>query len=201
MPLQHLVGGVELVGPAQVGEIAGVDDEVRPRRQRVDLGHRGAQALRHVRVRGLVEADVAVADLDEEQALAAGHRAVRRCARWQRAGLRDAGVQAPEQAGAGPGHALEEAAAVDAVVRRLKRLIRWSRCGRLRPVMAGAAWRFLVAWCALGRGAVGWMQYRGGRREIPGSRAFTRSPTRPSRTGNKRAAAAGMDDRRGCRDR
>ena len=68
-----------------------------------------------VRVGRLVEADVAVADLQEGEGRGAPRR---RPARWPRP--IDRGTpprQRPEDAGAGPGHAFEKAAPVDAVVR------------------------------------------------------------------------------------
>ena len=59
----------------------------------------------------LREADVAVADLDEREIAARrGRRPAPKAARRE-----DAAADRPEQAGAGPGHAFEEPAAVDAV--------------------------------------------------------------------------------------
>ena len=68
-PLEDLGDGVELLGCREVGEVAGVDQEVGSLRQGVDPGHgllkRGGHALL---VRVLAEPDVAVADLDEREA-------------------------------------------------------------------------------------------------------------------------------------
>ena len=52
-------------GLRQMADIAGVNDESRPLRQRVDISDCAAQAAYDVGVRVLVEADVRVTDLDE----------------------------------------------------------------------------------------------------------------------------------------
>ncbi|GAB4721756.1 hypothetical protein MOKP126_12920 [Mycobacterium avium subsp. hominissuis] len=63
----HLLGLVELLGRGQVGEIAGVDDEIRGVAQVVDLVDGPAEGARHVGVGGAGETEVAVADLGEPQ--------------------------------------------------------------------------------------------------------------------------------------
>src|SRR5206468_5480242 len=70
------------------------------------------EGARHVRVGCLAEADVAVADLSEGKIRLLRPTGVLA----QRAGGEDATGHRPGEAGAGPGHAAEKAAAVDAVV-------------------------------------------------------------------------------------
>ena len=85
--------------------------------QGVDLVDGELQGAGDVLVGGLVEADVAVADLDEAEGwmprVACGG-----AAGGKELGCGDAAGHGPEQAGSGPGHAAEEAAAVDPVVGR-----------------------------------------------------------------------------------
>ena len=64
---QHLLHLVELAGGGQVGEVAGVDDEIRCVAEVVDLVDRVAERAGDVRVGRAGEADVAVADLSEPQ--------------------------------------------------------------------------------------------------------------------------------------
>ena len=73
---------------------------IGPLRLRVDLRDRLAQAGDRVRVRRLVEADMAVADLHEAEGGIRLH-----CALQQRAGVRDAALHHPQRAGTGPRHA------------------------------------------------------------------------------------------------
>ena len=69
-PGQHLLDLIELIGRGQVGEVAGVDHEVRCVAEAVDLVDGVAERVGHVGVRRAVEADVAVADLGEPQSRA-----------------------------------------------------------------------------------------------------------------------------------
>ena len=64
-----LVGRIELGGLRKVADIAGVDHEGRLGRQSIHLGDRLGQRAIGVRVRGLVEADMAVAELEEAERL------------------------------------------------------------------------------------------------------------------------------------
>ena len=66
-PGQHLLDLVELVGCGQMGQVAGVDHEVRGVPEAVDLVDRLGEGAGNVRVGGALEADVAVADLGEAQ--------------------------------------------------------------------------------------------------------------------------------------
>ncbi len=67
--LQDLVGVVELLRLGQLGDVAGMDDEVGLARQGRDLGHRLAERDAGVGIGVLVEADVAVGDLQEGEGL------------------------------------------------------------------------------------------------------------------------------------
>ena len=64
----HLVGIVELLGLRQMRDVAGVDHEGRLRRELADLADRFLQGAEGVGVGRLVEADMAVADLQEGEA-------------------------------------------------------------------------------------------------------------------------------------
>ena len=111
--VEHLAGpclfqqfghGVELLGLGQVRQVAGMHHEIGSLRLRVDQCDRLAQAGDRIGVGRLVEADMAVADLHEAEG-----GVLRRGVLEQRAGVRDAAMHQPQRAGAGPGHALEEA--------------------------------------------------------------------------------------------
>ena len=105
-----LIDRVELFGLGQMRQVAGVQHEGGPLRQRVDLGDGLAIGLRHVPVRVTAEAQVAVADLDEREArrrrrlfpVRLGFIGFRRD--WR--ATRDAAAHRPNHAGAGPSHAL-----------------------------------------------------------------------------------------------
>src|SRR5262245_23661927 len=64
---QNLLHVVELFGSRQVADVAGVQQELWRRRERIDLVHRSLQRARYVRIRRLVESHVAIADLREAQ--------------------------------------------------------------------------------------------------------------------------------------
>ena len=85
----------------------------------IDPPHGSLQRGRHVGVRRLVEADVAVADLHEGEIGLRGwlHRFA------EDARGRHAAGKGPDEAGAGPGHALQKSAAVDAVGARWLRFV------------------------------------------------------------------------------
>ena len=73
--LDDLLGGVELGRLGRVGDVAGVEQQVVFAGQRVDLVDGQLQCAGDVLICRLVEADVAVADLDEAEL---------RCAFWPR---------------------------------------------------------------------------------------------------------------------
>ncbi len=109
---QHLLGIVELVVARELRHVARVDDEVRLLRQRLHLGDRFAKGGAGVGVGRLVEADVTVAHLDEgerRRGRVAGRSGKRRVEPDRAA---DPAVEGEQRAGSGPGHALQEAAAV-----------------------------------------------------------------------------------------
>src|SRR6478752_9469355 len=111
---QHFVRRVELVGFGELRDVAGVEHEGRLLWERVELRYGLLESGGDVLVRLLAEADVTVADLREEDALAlrVGHR--RQRPDWKRCG--DPAFQTPDDSGAGPCHAAEAPATVDAVV-------------------------------------------------------------------------------------
>src|ERR1041385_3596383 len=96
-------------------QIARVQYERGPLGRYVDLRDRGAQRGGHIRVRGLVETDMAVADLDESKAAAhAGvvtHRVVRRA--LERHALENTARERPHSYGTDPGHALQKPPAIE----------------------------------------------------------------------------------------
>src|SRR3982751_2382067 len=95
-------------------QVAGMDQQVRPAGERVDLCDGGWQCPHDVLVRLFREADVAVADLDEGERCVVVRRGcgvVAERARRQHAAV----AQAPEYAGTDPGHAPEKSPAIDPV--------------------------------------------------------------------------------------
>src|SRR5512132_3044879 len=103
--LEKLGGGVELLGLGQVGNVAGVNDEGRPRRYRIDLLDGAADGAGDVRVGFPLEADVAIAQLDEGEAAGRGFRSLGLAD--EAGAARNAAAHRPQDAGAGPRHALE----------------------------------------------------------------------------------------------
>ena len=65
--LHCLIGVVELLILGQMGNVAGVDDEGRRRRHRVDLGDRLLKGAERIGIGRLVEADMTIADLQKGQ--------------------------------------------------------------------------------------------------------------------------------------
>ncbi len=110
-PLENLGDGVELPGRGEMCEVAGVDQQFRPSRKRIDLVDGCLQRTDDVLVRFLGEADVAIADLNEREAPGPG--SVGACT--EDPGRKDATTDRPYQARASPGHALQESAAIDSI--------------------------------------------------------------------------------------
>ena len=112
--LENLLERVEFFRFREMGEIAGVKDEVRRGGQCVDLGYRFLQCTHHVLVGFLVEANVTVADLHEREV--SGNRGFGfggdGIGRPQNAGGKRAACACSEHPRAGPGHAFEKAAPV-----------------------------------------------------------------------------------------
>src|SRR4051812_1120281 len=113
-PSENLRGRVELLRLRELGDVAGVQNERGALRQRVDLRDRLLQGCGDVLVRLLAEADVAVAHLHEEDALALRRREQIQAAERER--LWYAAREPPDRRRARPGHAAKEPAPVDAVV-------------------------------------------------------------------------------------
>src|ERR1700692_2704232 len=81
-------------------------------RQRDDLAHGLLQRAERIRIGWLVEADMAVANLQEGQAF----RFLRRGLAHDAQRVRDAAGNGPEHPGADPGHAFENFAPIYAVI-------------------------------------------------------------------------------------
>ena len=105
-------GIVEFGDLRQMGDVAGVNHEGRLLRHRDDLVDAFFKRAECVGIGRLVEADVAVADLQEGQAGRLGRR--RGTDKSQRMG--HAAGNGPKYAGAGPGHAFQHSATADAVI-------------------------------------------------------------------------------------
>src|SRR5439155_14713539 len=106
------LGVVELRDFREVRDIAGMDHERRPDRQRLDLADRLFERAIDVRIGRLIEADMAVADLQECE----GGRRLRRGFPDDAERARHAARDRPEHPGPRPGHAFEDFAPADAIV-------------------------------------------------------------------------------------
>ena len=120
------VGIVEFGRLGEMGDIAGVNDEGWLDRKRIDLVQRFLERADSVRVRRLVESDMAVADLQEGQPT----RCDGPCLADNAHRARDAAGDGPQDAGTGPGHAFENPAPADAA---LVAVIRSHRQSPLKP--------------------------------------------------------------------
>src|SRR5208282_436571 len=111
---QNLIDGIELFGSGEVADVARVQQKLGLAGQSVDLVHRRLQGRNYIRIGGLIESHVAVADLykAEVSALAAVviHAFGKGTRHW------NATTHGPDQSGACPGHALEKSPAIDPVV-------------------------------------------------------------------------------------
>ncbi len=109
---QNLLRIVELVVARELRDIAGMNDEIRLVRQRLHLRDRFAEGRPGVGVGGFVEPKVAVAQLHEGEWLDG------RAPDWACHGrvepdrTRDPAIEREQRACSGPGHALQEVAAV-----------------------------------------------------------------------------------------
>ena len=110
--LEDLVQRVKFGGLGKVGEVAGVENQVRLLDGGVDLVDGHLQGTVDVSIRRLVEADVAVADLNESEV--GGFGLAFLSAEELRAGY--AAGERPYYSGAGPLHALQKAAAVHVAI-------------------------------------------------------------------------------------
>src|SRR5581483_7656950 len=111
--LEDLLDCVKLIRRGKMRDVPGMKNEVGGIGKCIDLIHGGFQSSNYVGIRGLVESHVAVADLYEREAVAmllgGAHL------RSQSAGLEDACFSNVQSSRAGPSHAFQEAAAIDAV--------------------------------------------------------------------------------------
>ena len=106
------VGVVELAHLRQMTDVAGMDHEGGLLRQRDDLADRFLQRAARIGIGRLVEAHMAVADLQEGEPLRVRRHGLAHDA--QR--VRHAAGNSPKHAGADPGHAFEDFAPVYAIV-------------------------------------------------------------------------------------
>ena len=95
-----------------MGDVAGVEQEGRLGGSAAMRASAACQGRGRIGIGGLVEADMGVADLDEAEPPPSAA-----CRIAEQHGARHAAGDGPQHAGAGPGHAFQEAAAVDAVGR------------------------------------------------------------------------------------
>src|ERR1700757_3143666 len=108
--LHRLIGVVELFVLRQVSDVAGMDDKGRLCRHRVDLGDRLLKGAERIGISRLVEADMTVADLQKGEV--ARFRVGGGSLADEAQRTRHAAAHGPENAGARPGHALQQPAAV-----------------------------------------------------------------------------------------
>src|SRR6266536_1260802 len=107
---EHLRDGVELLGFRKVGYVAGVDQELGLGLQGFDSIQRHLKSCRNVRIRGLVEAHMAVAQLHKAQL------AVHFLRIPERNGTENSALHDIQSPGSGPSHAFQEAPAINTVV-------------------------------------------------------------------------------------
>src|SRR4029450_6218185 len=107
-------GGV-LVPFGEMCQVARMKNERRWLWRSLDLRHRGAESRRDVGVRGFVESDVAVADLDKAECTVPvrHHRAARLA---QRRSFQDAARQRPGCASPYPCHAFQKMSSIEIVL-------------------------------------------------------------------------------------
>jgi hypothetical protein len=112
--LEHLLHRVEFIRLGKMAQIARVKYEFRRFGQRVDPIDRFLKSANDIRVRGLVETDVGITDLDEIEFRSCNNsrigQNIPQCPRGENA----AGDRADHRR-AGPAHAAEKATAVDAI--------------------------------------------------------------------------------------
>src|SRR5271170_601327 len=105
--LKDLIDGIELFGFSEVAYIAGVQQKLRGYTQGIDLLDCRVEGSDDVLVCGLVEAHVAVADLNETE-VTLGVSDGKIAGTAEAVGLQHAAAQHAERAGTGPGHAFQE---------------------------------------------------------------------------------------------
>ena len=113
--LERLRESVELFWFRQLREVARVENERWRCGQRIDLGNGLTKRRCHVRIRCLIEADMAIADLNEaEIPCEVPYLLLQHIAQGIR--FQNAALQKTKSARAGPGHAFQKSATIDAVV-------------------------------------------------------------------------------------
>ena len=100
---EYLVGIIEFGRLGKMRDVAGVNDEGRFDRHRLHLGDGFAQRAERIRVRRLVEADVAVAHLQKRESSGFGGKRV--ADQSDRVG--NAAADGPEHPGSRPDHAFQ----------------------------------------------------------------------------------------------
>ncbi len=113
--LEHLIAGIKFRWLRKVADVAGVQQERRSRGQRINSAYRLAQRLGNIRIRGLIKSNVAVGNLHEHQFRAGRRTHLAHSLRVHRHRTQHSALQRPQNAGAGPGHALQKSATVHAV--------------------------------------------------------------------------------------
>src|SRR5205823_969185 len=111
---QYLVERIEFTWLRKLTQITGMNDEIRRVGHGIDLVDRRLQRGGNVRIGWFVKTDVTVADLDKSEVPAFGGTLV--VALGECPGHGNAAAQGPDQAGSRPCHALQEPAAVDAII-------------------------------------------------------------------------------------
>jgi hypothetical protein len=108
---EHLIHVVELIRFGIMTQIAGVNNKIRRSLQSIDFVHGCTESADNVRIRGLVKADVAVADLNEMKLSSDVFGVLA-----ESLGTQNATADSPKDASAGPSHAFEKSSPVDAIV-------------------------------------------------------------------------------------
>src|SRR5205823_12593580 len=112
---QNLINVVEFRGLGEMADVSGVQQEFWRRGQSIDFVDGRFQGGGDIRVGGLVEAHVAVADLYEAK-LAFGCGLRRIAGAIERVGLQHTALHYAERSRARPCHAFEKSAAVNSIV-------------------------------------------------------------------------------------
>src|SRR5882762_1464229 len=126
--LQDLTHSVELFRLGQMADIAGMKQEFGRLLQRIDLVYRRLKRSRNIRVRRLVESHVAIANLYKTKLAGRYRRLVEIGKLAQAIRLQHAALHYAQRASAGPCHALQKSAAIDAVVVVIVQYFIFDRC-------------------------------------------------------------------------
>jgi hypothetical protein len=110
---QDLVQGIELRGLCRVGEVPGMKNQIRLVERLIDLADRQPEGAADVGIRRPVEADVAIADLNESEI--GSFRLIFLRAEQMRTG--HASSERPDDRGTGPLHTFQNAPPVHGDIR------------------------------------------------------------------------------------